>query len=70
MGEALVATYQNEMEARLLEEMLREEGIPSVVKPRGGGYGLFGQDPFIAHSVYVLEENLQKAREIAAEDPE
>ncbi len=65
MGEVLLVTYPNEMEARLLEEMLREEGIPSMVKPRGGGYGLFGQDPFIAHSVYVLEENLEKAKEIA-----
>ena len=65
MRTVLVATYPNEMEARLLSDRLREEDIPSLVKPMGAGYAFGGTFPFVSHSVYVLESNLEQAKEIA-----
>ena len=67
MPEVLIATYPNEMEARLLAERLREEGILSVVKARGPGSALSGTPSFISHSVYVLEHHVELAREIAGD---
>ena len=58
MKEVLVSTYSNEMEARLPSGRLKEEGIASVVKPKGEGYGISSRmSTFIPHSVYVLEEH-------------
>lgn len=65
MREALVATFSNEMEARLLAERLLEEGIRSVVKPKGAGAALAGTPSFVPHSVYVLEEHVERAQDIA-----
>ena len=65
MRNVLVATYPNEMEARLLSDRLSEEDIPSLVKPMGAGYALGGTFPFVSHSVYVLEPHIERAREIA-----
>ena len=65
MREALVDAFPNEMEARLLAERLLEEGIRSVVKPKGAGSALAGTPSFVPHSVYVLEEYVQRAKEIA-----
>ena len=65
MKEALIATFSNEMEARLLAERLLEEGIRSVVKPKGAGAALAGSLTFVPHSVYVLEEHAPRANEIA-----
>ena len=53
------------MEARLLAERLGEEDIRSVVKPKGAGYALGGSFPFVPHSVYVLESNVEQAKKIA-----
>lgn len=66
MKEALVHTYPNEMEARLLADRLQEEGIRSVIKPRGAGYALgYGAHSFVPHSLYVLERDLERARSVA-----
>ncbi len=66
MKEALVGTYPNEMEARLLADRLQEEGIRSVIKPRGAGYALgYGAHSFSPHSLYVLERDLERARSVA-----
>ena len=66
MKEALVRTYPNEMEARLLADRLQEEGIRSVIKPRGAGYALgYGAHSFTPHSLYVLEPDLERARSVA-----
>lgn len=66
MKEALVRTYPNEMEARLLADRLQEEGIRSVIKPRGAGYALgYGAHSFTPHSLYVLEDDLERARSVA-----
>jgi len=55
VSEVLVLTYPNEFEARLLADRLLEEGIRSMVKPLGPGYGLAGPMSFIPHAVYVME---------------
>lgn len=66
MKEALVGTYPNEMEARLLADRLQEEGIRSVIKPRGAGYALgYGAHAFSPHSLYVMERDLERARSVA-----
>ncbi len=72
MKEALVGTYPNEMEARLLADRLQEEGIRSVIKPRGAGYALgYGAHSFSPHSLYVLERDLERAKNVAdADSPE
>ena len=70
MKEVLVATFPNEMEARMLESLLGEEGILSVVKPRGYGYGISSlMSAFVSHSVYVSEENAARAHKIAQDPP-
>jgi hypothetical protein len=64
--EALVETYPNEFEARLLADILRGEGIRSVIKLMGAGSALGGGAPtFMPHSVYVLEEDLERAKAVA-----
>ena len=66
MKEALVDTYPNEIEARLLADILHDQGIRSVIKPMGAGSALgVGGHTFTPHSVYVLEDDLERARAIA-----
>ena len=66
MKEALVDTYPNEIEARLLADILHDQGIRSVIKLMGAGSALGGgAHTFMPHSVYVLEDNLDRARAVA-----
>ncbi len=66
MKEALVDTYPNEIEAKLLADLLKDQGIRSVVKPKGAGSALgVGAITFMPHSVYVLEADLERARAVA-----
>ena len=61
-----MSTYPNELEAHMLADRLKEEGIASVVKPRGEGYGISSlMSTFTSHSVYVLEEHAERARAVA-----
>ncbi|MBI2873100.1 MAG: DUF2007 domain-containing protein [Chloroflexi bacterium] len=66
--EVRIATYPNEMEARLWAQRLEEHGIPSVVRPLGAGYGALGAFSFIHHGLYVLEERAEEASRIVAGD--
>ena len=66
MKEALVDTYPNEIEARMLADILHDEGIRSVIKLMGAGSALGGgAHTFMPHSVFVLEDDLERAREVA-----
>ena len=66
MKEALVDTFPNEFEARLLADILYDQGIRSVIKLRGAGSALGGgAHTFMPHSVYVLERDLERARAVA-----
>lgn len=59
--EVRVATFPNEMMARYWAEVLEQEGIRSVVKPLMGGYGVFGHMSFVAHGLYVLKKDEERA---------
>ena len=59
--------FPNEMIARFWVGVLLEEGIHSMVKPRMGGYGMWGHDSFIPHGLYVMEGDLAGARALMAE---
>ena len=61
---APLATYPNEMEARMAAQLLESEGIPAIVKPLGGGYGGLGVTQFIHHRVYVPESDLDEAKKL------
>lgn len=66
-----LATFPNEFEARLIVQRLQNEGIPSFVKPLGGGYGGLGTNQFMPHRVYVAQEQLARAQAIAdGRDPD
>lgn len=62
-------TAPNEPIARLWEEMLREAGIPSLVRPGGPGAGGWGSVATFAHDLYVRERDLARARLIVADEP-
>ena len=61
-------TYNNEMEANMMAQILEAHGIPAVIQPMGGGYGALGVTQFIHHRVYVPEDDLVRAKEIAEGD--
>ncbi len=66
----LLEVFENEMLARFWAGVLEGEGIPSMVQPRMGGYGMWGHDSFIPHGLYVAVERAEEARAIIASLPE
>lgn len=61
-----VAFGRNQAEAELMQGLLREEGIPSVLKRSGG----FDNPDFLAagpHDVFVTEAIAPRAREVLAD---
>ena len=62
------ASYPNEMEAQMVAQLLRENGIGAFVQPLGFGYGGVGTFQFIPHRVLVYERNLERAQEILDTD--
>lgn len=58
----------NEPMARFWEDMLVDAGIPVLVKPGGPGAGGWGSVATFEHDLYVRREDLERAREIVAED--
>ena len=62
----LLEVFENEMLARFWAGVLEGEGIPSMVQPRMGGYGMWGHDSFIPHGLYVSGERAEEARAIVA----
>ena len=67
---ALLEVFDNEMLARFWAGVLESEGIPSMVQPRMGGYGMWGHDSFIPHGLWVTRERAEEARAIIASLPE
>ena len=65
-----LATYPNEMEARMIAQILEDNEIPAYVKPLGGGYGGLGVTQFIHHRVYVQDKDLEEAKELLGIDQE
>ena len=62
------ATYPNEMEAQMIAQLLRENGVGAYVQPLGFGYGGVGMIQFIPHRVLVYEHNLERAKDILDAD--
>ena len=65
---AFLMTAPNEPMARFWEDVLRDAGIPVLVRPTGPGAGGWGSVATFAHDLYVREDDLTRAREIATED--
>ena len=61
-------TYPNEMEAQMMAQILEGNGILTAIQPMGGGYGALGVTQFIHHRLYVSEDDLERAQEIASKD--
>jgi hypothetical protein len=68
--EELVEEFPNEMLAQLSAGILLQEGIHSVVKPRMGGYGMWGHDSFIPHGLYVMPDRAKEAKALLDPRPE
>ena len=62
------ATYPNEMEAQMIAQLLRENGVGAYIQPLGFGYGGVGMIQFIPHRVLVYEHNLERAKDILDAD--
>ena len=60
----LLEVFGNEMLARFWAGVLEGEGIPSMVQPQMGGYGMWGHDSFIPHGLYVSSARAAEARAI------
>lgn len=58
-----VATAANEAIARMLSELLTEEGIPSVVKAAGAGPAILPVAT-LPHYIYVLASDVPRAKEL------
>ena len=56
-----IATFDNEPLARLSQERLMEQGIPSLLKSLGVGSGVWGGNSFVPHDLYVLARDREKA---------
>jgi hypothetical protein len=65
---AFLMTAPNEPMAKFWEDVLRDEGIPALVRPGGPGAGGWGSVATFAHDLYVRERDLSRAREIVADD--
>jgi hypothetical protein len=65
---AFLITAPNEPIARMWEEMLRDAGIPALVQPGGPGAGAWASVATFEHNLYVRQEDLDRAREIVADE--
>ena len=66
--EELIEVFPNEMIAQFWSGVLIEEGIRCLVKPWSGGYGMWGQDAYLPHALYVLPDDVARARELIPKD--
>ena len=65
---AFLTTAPNEPLARFWEQLLVEAEIPVLVRPGGPGAGGWGSVATFAHDLYVRADDLERARELIAED--
>ncbi len=67
---AYLLTAPNEIEASLVAGRLRDAGIPVMVRPGGPGLGAWASALTFEHGVYVRAGDLDRARELLADDAE
>jgi hypothetical protein len=65
---AFLITAPNEPIALMWQDMLRDAGIPALVRPGGPGAGAWGSVATFEHELYVRDEDLERARQIVAEE--
>jgi hypothetical protein len=65
---AYLITAPNEPIARMWEQILRDAGIPALVRPEGPGMGGWGSVALSPHDLYVRESDLEQARQIMEEE--
>lgn len=51
----------------MLKDILRDAGIPVLVRPGGPGLGAWASAATFEHAIYVREGDLERAREVLAE---
>ena len=56
--------FNSEPLARLAEQRLRLEGIPSLIRSSHGGPGLWGSAYNLPHELYVFQSDEMQARDI------
>ncbi len=72
MGEILLASVPNEIEAGMIETLLTEENIPVIKKQRGAGQYLeiyMGMSTY-GVDLYVAEEHLELAKALIGQTQE
>ena len=56
--------FENEPVARMAEQRLHLEGIPSMIRPLQGGPGLWGSAYNLPHGSYVFESDANSAKDV------
>ncbi len=62
----VIATAPNEIVARLWAEALASEGIRSLLRPLGPGYGAWASAATLEHQLAVLQPDADRARDVLA----
>lgn len=60
----LLTTVANEFEANLIAGILRDEGIPVMVRPGGPGFGAWASVATFEHAIYVRDVDHDRAKTI------
>lgn len=68
MQEVTVATFPNQIDAEMWAEILRNEGIPSVLVPLNPGAGGWGTSLVGPYALRVRRPDLPRVREILPPD--
>ena len=66
-GEVKLDTFNTETEALMVADLLRAEGIPSVLVPLGAGQSAFGASVWRPFEIRVRARDEERARGILAE---
>lgn len=66
IGIVKLYTAENNLQAEMILEALKERGIPAVKQDEsaGGFMNLYGGSSFCGEKIYVAEENKKKAMEV------
>lgn len=59
-----IMTAPNEPVARMWVDVLRDEGIPAMIKPLGPGIGAWGSASNLEHALYVREADAARGRDV------
>jgi hypothetical protein len=59
-----ITIFENEPVARMAEQRLQMEGIPSMIRPLQGGPGLWGSAYNLPHGLYVFQSDAFWAKDV------